>query len=243
MQYSSRTPCNAFESFPVIVQVPNRVDNSLGTVALLFFQSSYSSPLTPQKSVPKQQSTLYHTLQYKLALPPSKLPSSFRGTWSPMIPCPLPMTHPMMGHDPNVCCHRGAAGRNACSGGLKTPAFAPRMRRVRGPGSRDVVREDRGWRADCDDGRGSRGKAPWRIGSDARRGTRVVAREPVAVAVADDAVTDEVPNGIVMLLTVFGDAVWLTVAPALALKGLSLLGPVPLYRSANTVKPCITCGL
>jgi hypothetical protein len=71
----------------------------------------------------------------------------------------------------------------------------------------------------------------------------VAAREPVAVAVAEEAVTEEVPNGIVVLDTVFGDAVWLTDAPALALSARSVLGPVPLYRSANTVKPCITCGL
>src|SRR5690242_19274540 len=75
------------------------------------FYSSYSASLTPQKSVPKHESTAYHVRQYKLAAFVSKLPSSLRGICSPIIPCPDPINHPMIGNEPTVCCHRGFAGR------------------------------------------------------------------------------------------------------------------------------------
>src|SRR4051812_11405262 len=136
----------------------------------------------------------------------------------------------MTGQDPNVCCHLGAAGRNAFSGGNNTPVLAPRMRSVRAVGVRCVVRA--ALVSCCERGVGSSGsigKAPRRTGSDASRGGKDAGFEPIAVV--DDAVTDDEPKGSVVEETVFGDAVWLVCMPSDARSGRSTLGPVPLYRS------------
>jgi hypothetical protein len=132
---------------PTLMQVFH-FQNAMQCLVHLFFYSSYSASRTPQKSVPKHASIPYQVLQYRLALSESKLPSSFLGTWSPIMPCPLPITQPIIGNEPIVCCQRGCEGRKAFSCGRKTAGltFAPFKRSVaraeRGPSAVVVVVED-----------------------------------------------------------------------------------------------------
>jgi hypothetical protein len=103
----------------------------------------------------------------------------------------------------------------------------PRIRVISGSGGNAPVRENRG--TVCD-----RGRRP--VGAESGAVTVV---EDIAVLACDAPLTPSVPDDNVSG-EVTSDGAPLTLAK-IALS--PPVGPVPLYGSANTLYPCITCGL
>ena len=167
-----------------------------------------------------------------------------------MIPCPEPITHPMTGNWPRVCCHLGGAGRNALSCGKNSTSLAFLMRSVVLPDRpfdkpvvcpNEPVCASTGATAAVDvrptaSFSLSQGKAPLAriIGSGAMRGGMDVGTD--AVAVADDSVAEDcdAPICIVVDDIVFGD-VAADEPPIVRIALSPPVGTVPLYGSANTV--------